>query len=186
MRFYEVKVQSNGDFQEAYYVEADNLVSQEELREYVAQVAAIDFVYSEDDSDEIEIYDPKELDENDMWNIISDVKVRPKLIITALNDITNVVLGIYHREKDYTPKTQEFFIFSAAAGQDADVTSIGCTSNEQSREEIVQEGWLDCIQQLKRYWQVPGVVVATGLFTISSISSEEYEVEYAERSVVLA
>lgn len=186
LRYFEMVAQSDSNFRETYYIEADNLISQEEMRDYVAKVAVIDILMAEDDeAEEIEILDPKELTKEDVLNIIADVHVRAKLVIAALNNLDNIVLGIYHREKNYSIDKSEFFIFSAAAGQEADVTAIGKTDAEHSREQIIHDGWFDCIAQLKRYWQIPGVVIATGLFTIQTTSEEEYELERAERELVL-
>ena len=186
MRFFQVEVKADNGFHDTYYVEADNLISQEEMRDYVAKVAVVDVLLSDDDeTEELEVLDPKELTKEDILNIVADIRVRAKLIIAALNNLDNVVLGIYHREKDYSVDKSEFFIFSAAAGQDADVTSIGKTDAERSREQVIHDGWFDCIAQLKRYWQIPGVVIATGLFTIQTTCEEEYELERSERELVL-
>lgn len=186
MRYFEVKVQSDSTFRSTYYVEADNLISDGEMRDYVAKIATVDLIYSEDEeAEEIEVLDPIELTESDIIDIISDIRVRSKLLIAALNNLDNIVLGIYHLEKDYVSGKPEFFIFSAAAGQDADVTAIAKTDENVTREQAIHNGWVDCISQLKRYWQVPGVVIATGLFTIQATSEEEYEMERAERELVL-
>ena len=186
MRFFQVEVKADNGFHDTYYVEADNLISQEEMRDYVAKVATIDILLLEDEEvEEFEVLDPRELTREEIVDIISDVRVRSKLAISALNDIDNIVLGIYHREKNYNPDGSEFFIFSAAAGQEADVTSIGKTDAEHSREQVIHDGWFDCIAQLKRYWQIPGVVIATGLFTIQTTCEEEYELERSERELVL-
>ena len=185
MRFFQVKVKADNGFHDIYYVEADNLISQEEMRDYVAQVATVDVICMDDEIEELEVCDPIELTEAQVFDIIGNVRVRSKLLIAALNNLDNVVLGIYHKEPNYEPNKSEFFIFSAAAGQDADVTAIGKTDDEHSREEIIHSGWLDCVSQLKRYWQIPGVVIATGLFTIQTTSEEEYEMERAERELVL-
>lgn len=185
MRFFQVEVKADNGFHDTYYVEADNLISQEEMRDYIAQVATVDVIYMDDEIEEFEVCDPIELTDADMFNIIGDVRVRSKLLIAALNDLNNVVLGIYHLEKDYVSGKPEFFIFSAAAGQEADVTAIGKTDKEHSRESVINSGWTDCISQLKRYWQIPGVIIATGLFTIETTSEEEYEMERAERELVL-
>jgi hypothetical protein len=185
MRFFQVEVKADNGFHDTYYVEADDLISQEEMRDYIAQVATVDVIYRNDEIEEFEVCDPIELTEENIFDIISNVRVRSKLLIAALNNLDNVVLGIYHKEPSYEPDKSEFFIFSAAAGQDADVTAIGKTDDEHSREEVIHSGWLDCISQLKRYWQVPGVVIATGLFTIQTTSEDEYELERSEREVIL-
>lgn len=186
MRYFEVKVQSDSTFKSTYWVEADNLISDNEIRDYIAQVATIDALDSDNDNiEEIEVLDPRELSNEEIFDIIADVRVRSKLIITALNNLDNVVLGIYHYEDDYSPDQSEFFIFSATAGQDADVTAIGKTDIDMTREKVINEGWIDCISQLKRYFQVPGVIIATGIFTIQTTSKEEYDMERADREVVL-
>lgn len=185
MRFFQIEVKADNGFHDTYYIEADNLISQEEMRDYIAQVATVDVIYMDSEIEEFEVLDPIELTNADMFSIIGDVRVRSKLLIAALNNLNNVVLGIYHLEKDYISGKPEFFIFSAAAGQEADVTAIGKIDEDTTREQVIHNGWIDCVSQLKRYWQVPGVVIATGLFTIQTTSEEEYEMERAERELVL-
>ena len=185
MRFFQMEVKADNGFHDTYYVEADNLISQEEMRDYIAQVATIDVIYRDDEIEELEVCDPIELTEEQIFDIIGNVCVLSNLLIAALNNLNNIVLGIYHFEKDYVSGKPEFFIFSAEAGQDADVTAIAKTDENTTREQAIHNGWFDCISQLKRYWQVPGVVIATGLFTIQSTSEEEYEMERAERELVL-
>lgn len=185
MRTFSVEVKSDNSFHDTYYVEADNLISIEEIRNYVAQVASVDIVYLDDEIEEFEVCDPREMDRDDALSILTDISVRAKLLISPLNNIQNTVLGIYHKEKNYDFDKPEFFIFSAAAGQEADVTAIGKTDKDNSREQVILDGWFDCISQLKRYWQIPGVVIATGLFTIQTTSEDEYELERSEREVVL-
>lgn len=184
MRYFKVEVKAEG-YSDTYYAEADNLISDNELRDYIAQVATVDVIYQDDTTEEFEVLDPIELTEEDMLDIIVDIRVRSKLLITALNDIDNTVLGVYHLEENYSSDDSEFFIFSATAGQDADVTAIGKTDSEHSRENIIRAGWFDCISQLKRYWQTPGIVIATGMLIIQTIPEEEYEMERAERELVL-
>ena len=184
MRYFKVEVKAEG-YNDTYYAEADNLISDNELRDYIAQVTTVDAIYQDDAIEEFEVLDPIELTEMDMFSIIADVRVRSKLLITALNDIDNIVLGVYHFEENYSSDDSEFFIFSATAGQDADVTAIGKTDGENSREKVLRNGWFDCISQLKRYWQTPGVVIATGMLIIQTISEEEYEMERSERELVL-
>lgn len=185
MRFFQVEVKADNGFSDIYYVEADNLISQEEMRDYIAQVATVDVIYMDDKIEKFEVCDPREIDKDDALSILTDISVRAKLLISSLNNIHNTVLGIYHKEKNYDFDKPEFFIFSAAAGQEADVTAIGKTDKDNSREQVILDGWFDCISQLKRYWQIPGVVIATGLFTIQTTSEDEYELERSEREVVL-
>ena len=184
MRYFKMNIEADNGFSDTYYIEADNLISQEEMRDYVAQIATVDVILSQDEIEEFEVLDPIELTQEEIFNIIGDIRVRAKLLISALNNLDNTVFGIYHKEKGYNPDDSEFFIFSAAAGQDADVTAIGKTDFEHSREDVIHDGWFDCVSQLKRYFQVPGVVMATGLFTIQCASEEEYEMERSERELV--
>lgn len=184
MRFFQVEVKADNGFSDTYYVEADNLISQEEMRDYIAQVATVDVIYRDDEIEEFEVCDPIELTEANIFDIIGNVRVRAKLLITALNNLDNVVLGIYHFEKDYVSGKSEYFIFSAAAGQDSDITAIGQTDEETTKEQCIQQGWNDCIYQLKKYFQVPGVIIATGVFTIQRIPKDEYEIERSERELV--
>ena len=94
MRFLQVEVKADNGFSDIYYVEADNLISQEEMRDYIAQVATVDVIYMDDEIEELEVYDPIELTKAEVFDIIGDVRVRSKLLIAALNNLSNIVLGI--------------------------------------------------------------------------------------------
>ena len=52
MRFFQVEVKADNGFHDTYYVEADNLISQEEMRDYIAQVATVDVIYRDDEIEE--------------------------------------------------------------------------------------------------------------------------------------
>ena len=66
-------MQTDGAFRSTYYVEADNLISGTELRDYVAKVAAVDLLYSDDDeAEELEVLDPVELEENIVFDCECD------------------------------------------------------------------------------------------------------------------
>ena len=169
-----------------YYVEADNLVSIEEMRDYIGQIAANDFVISDDEVEDIDVLDPTEMDEDGMLAVVADVKMRPKLILASLNNISNVVLGIYSRNNDFDIGSIECFLISAIAGQDADVTAIEKSGGEENTpvEVAINRGQIDCISQLKRYWQISGTKIATGLLIVQAITEEEYDMELSEREVV--
>lgn len=183
LRYYQVKVKTDGSFRDTYYVEADSLISENEISDYVAQIAVVDAILYDDDCEALEVASVTELDREDALPTFSDYHMRPKLQISPLNDLMGTVLSIGHYEKDFSPQTQEFFIFSAAAGQDSDVTALGKTDEENPREQVVLDGYYDCLYQLKKYFQIPGVVMATGLFTIQTITEEEYEMEEADRVI---
>lgn len=185
LRYYQVKVKTDGSFRDTYYVEADSLISENEISDYVAQIAVVDVILSEDECEALDVENIIELDREDALPIFSEYHMRPKLQISPLNNLMDTVLSIGHYEKDFSPQTQEFFIFSAAAGQDSDVTALGKTDEEHSREQVILDGYYDCLYQLKKYFQIPGVVMATGLFTIQTITEEEYELERSEREIVL-
>ena len=110
--------------------------------------------------------------------------VRPVLTITALNNICNTILTVSKVYRHDVSEEPEFFIFSGAAGQEQDITSIGDTL-ECSREDAVQAGYDEVLYQLKKYFQIPGVVMASGLFTVQSISYPEYQLELEERELIL-
>lgn len=185
MHYFSIKIKFANYRYDDYYVEANRFISKEEMKDYVAQVAVANMLPSSDENEEFDILDPVELSEEEVCHLISDITLRSKLIITSLSDIDNVFFSVYHEDADYPRRKTESFIFSASAGQEADVTSIGRTDADTDREKVFFDGWLDCISQLKRYFQVSGLSIAAGLFTIQTISDEAYEVELSEREVVL-
>lgn len=188
MRYFRIDVKSDCEFNKSYYAEADNFVSSEEIRDYVAQLASIDAVEADsaDELDSIEVLDPVQISEDDALELIADVSVRQKLLITNLNNINNVILGVYTKVKDFEIGDPECFMFSADAGQDADVTAIGTTRDGEVKGKVFFDSWVDCIQQLKRYWRVSGVAIASGTFVAQMISNEDYDMEINERELVVS
>ena len=186
MKFYKASADAAEDnFHMTYWVEADSLLSKSEISEYLAHIATTDFLdaaSSEGERFEIDIQD---VDMDGYLVSVMDYQhVRPVLTITALNNICNTILTVskvYHHNISEEP---EFFIFSGAAGQEQDITSIGDTL-ECSREDAVQAGYDEVLYQLKKYFQIPSVVMASGLFTVQSISYPEYQLELEERELVL-
>ena len=79
-----------------------------------------------------------------------------------------------------------YFLFSAQAGQDADVNSVGKTDKDKSIQEVMEEGYADCLYQLRQYFQPAGLAMCTGVFTIQALDEEDYQYELSERELVLA
>lgn len=188
MRYFRVDVKSDCEFSKSYYAEADNFVSSEEIREYVAQLASIDAVDADStgELENIDVLDPVEISDDDALELISDVSVRQRLLITNLNNMNNVILGVYAKVDSFEIGDPECFMFSADAGQDAEVTAIGTTRDGEVKGKVFFDSWVDCIQQLKRYWRVSGVAIASGTFVAQRISNEEYDMEINERELVIS
>lgn len=186
MRFYKVNVDEDEDnFHEIYWVEADPLISESEMVEYVTSVATANYLAAE--PKEIIGFNvtPNQIDMDEYLVSVCDYQhVRPALIITSLNNIGNTIIAINASYKEDVSEEPEYFIFSGAAGQDSDVTAIGKTDKNLPREQVIQDGYNDILYQLKKYFQVSGVIMASGLFIIQSISPEEYSLEYCERELV--
>lgn len=183
MRLLEVKVRSdNGDWHHTYYVEPDGLVSNDEVMEYVANLATADF----EGEDDLIADDPREMSEDEAYALLVDDHLRTRMLITSLNRPDNVVLGIYSIDKSFSIGDTECFLFTVGiSSQEAEVSAIGKTDEKHTREQVIHEGWVDCVTQLKRYWKTPGVTIATGVLVVFALSQDEYSSEMAERKVVL-
>lgn len=188
MRYFRIDVKSDCEFNKSYYAEADNFVSFEEMRDYVAQLASIDAVETDStgELDNIEVLDPVQISDDDVMALVEDVSMRQRLLITNLNNMDNVILCVYSKVNGFEIGDPEYFTFWADAGQEADVTAVGTTRDGKDKWKVFFDSWVDCIQQLKRYWRVSGVAIASGTFVVQRISGEDYDTEIRERELVIS
>ena len=64
------------------------------------------------------------------------------------------------------------------------MSSIGFVDSEITLNTAYENGYNDCMTQLKRYFQANGLDICTGTFIVQNITEDEYEFERASREVV--
>lgn len=184
MKYCKVVAKGNDSWKETYYVAAHDLFQQSEILEYVSAVVTEDFIKDSSDEDELFELDPNWIDGSEYYGIVFSENFREKLSLSSLINLTDVFLSIGKIYKKLSD--DRYFLFSAQAGQDADVNSVGKTDKDKSIQEVMEEGYADCLYQLRQYFQPAGLAMCTGVFTIQALDEEDYQYELSERELVLA
>lgn len=184
MRYCKVVAEGNDSWKETYYVAAHDLFQQSEILEYISVVATEDFIKDSSDEDEQFALDAEWIDGSDYFSILFNENFMERLSLNSLINLADVFLSIGKVYKK-VPKDR-YFLFSAQAGQDVDVNALGKTEKDKSVQEVMEEGYADCLYQLRQYFQPTGLAMCTGVFTIQALDEEDYQYELSERELVLA
>lgn len=81
----------------------------------------------------------------------------------------------------------QYYLFSVAgdanSANDADCL-VKITSSE-SREDVIQNSWYDCINQSRRYFHIGGMELTRSLFIMEPLLEEEYNEMNTERNLII-
>jgi len=88
--------------------------------------------------------------------------------------------------EDMTDKPQCLYFAAAVGGEeDSSIDTIGLIDHDHPREQVFETAWSDLQYQCRRYYQLSGVAMATGVVAVSQMGPEEYEAERSDRELVL-
>lgn len=176
-----------------YYVEADALMSEPDLKDKLASLVTMDIIKECDFSD---INEEDELD-IEFEDIDEDVffeetlcreygTLRQELTVSMLLDPTDIIYSFIRVSKK--PMSDKYALLVAAqCDQESDVDYIGVVGADGATyQEVVKEGQKDCLMQLKRYFSMDGVSLRRGLLAVAIIPPDEYEDMRKERELALA
>lgn len=176
-----------------YYVEADALMSEPDLKDKLASLVTMDIIKECDFSD---INEEDELD-IEFEDIDEDVffeetlcreygTLRQELTVSMLLDPTDIIYSFIRVSKK--PMSDKYALLVAAqCDQESDVDYIGVVGADGATyQEVVKEGQKDCLIQLKRYFSMDGVSLRRGLLAVAVIPPDEYEDMRKERELALA
>lgn len=176
-----------------YYVEADALMSEPDLKDKLASLVTMDIIKECDFSD---INEEDELD-IEFEDINEDVffeetlcreygTLRQELTVSMLLDPTDIIYSFIRVSKK--PMSDKYALLVAAqCDQESDVDYIGVVGADGATyQEVVKEGQKDCLMQLKRYFSMDGVSLRRGLLAVAVIPPDEYEDMRKERELALA
>lgn len=178
-----------------YYVEADQLMSEPDIKDKLTHLASMDFLVETKEED----YEYEELDVDiSMEEIDADKflfehtlpntsRLRTELCCCMLTDPSDVIysfIRIFNSDLNDAPYG---LLVTASCDQDADINYIGVVNQEgKSYQDIVQEGQKDCMMQLRRYFTVDGVSLRRGILLVAVVPPDEYEEIRQERELTLA
>ena len=178
-----------------YYVEADQLMSEPDIKDKLSHLASMDFLVETDEED----YEYEELsvdislEEIDHDKFLFDhtlpntKRLRTELCCSMLTDPSDVIysfIRIFNSDLDDSPYG---LLVTASCNQDADINYIGVVNQDgKSYQDIVQEGQRDCMMQLRRYFTVDGVSLRRGVLLVAVVPPDEYEEIRQERELALA
>lgn len=189
VRYFICEVDSNTLFKPVYYISANEWFTDVDLISILMETIREDFLAAQED----ELGDS---DDEDISCGISDIHDIPadEYMCAACDRNYMEHLSLMHldsmdciltigRMHDDIPDVKHF-VFMADAGQEQDVVSFGVVDHNISTEQCIHDGYLDCLQQLKRYFSVSGLNICTGTFTKQLISEDDYEFEKKSREIV--
>lgn len=176
-----------------YYVEADALMSEPDLKDKLASLVTMDIIKECDFSD---INEEDELD-IEFEDINEDLffeetlcreygTLRQELTVSMLLDPTDIIYSFIRVSKK--PMSDKYALLVAAqCDQESDVDYIGVVGADGATyQEVVKEGQKDCLMQLKRYFSMDGVSLRRVLLAVAVIPPDEYEDMRKERELALA
>ena len=184
MQHLKFKVSSDDDFRETYYVEAYNLMPISEIISFVLTVAQDDWGNTDDEGEELGIEDYSAIDEDEVLAHLSSPEYRSLFAATHLDKPSEEIIVVYKRFPGRKFDDTEYYLCVAElADNDNDVSAL-CSTEESTREQAITEAYNDCIYQLRKYFQTPGIMIAMGVFSIHLLTKEEYDMEVSSRELV--
>lgn len=194
LKYYRAKV-SVGSVRLNYYIEADRLMSEPDLKEKLTSLASVDFIHEMENMDCDEYEDvfvdinliPIDSDEFMSGTLTDYSHIRNELCVTMLTDSTNIIYS-FLRVMDREVDEEEYgLLISASCYPDNDVDYIGVVNHDGiSYQGVVDAGQMDCLRQLKRYFQADGTSLRRAMMVIAYLPPEEYEEMRQERELSLA
>lgn len=194
LKYYRAKV-SVGSVRLNYYIEADRLMSEPDLKEKLTSLASVDFIHEMENMDYDEYEDvfvdinliPIDSDEFMSGTLTDYSHIRNELCVTMLTDSTNIIYS-FLRVMDREVDEEEYgLLISASCYPDNDVDYIGVVNHDGiSYQGVVDAGQMDCLRQLKRHFQADGTSLRRAMMVIAYLPPEEYEEMRQERELSLA
>ena len=177
-----------------FYVEADQYMSEPDLKDKLTALATMDFITESSDDDEYEdvavdidmeaIEESKFIEETVFSNY---GHLRTELSCTMLTNPSDIIYSfIRYFAADISDEPYGLLV-DASCDQDADVSYLGIANYDgKSYQDIVMEGQKDCLMQLRRYFSVDGTTMRRGILVIAAVPPNEYDEMCQERELALA
>lgn len=177
-----------------FYVEADQYMSEPDLKDKLTALATMDFLTESSDDDEYEDVtvdidmEPMEESEFIEGTVFSNYgHLRTELSCTMLTNPSDIIYSfIRYFAADISDEPYGLLV-DASCDQDADVSYLGIANHDgKSYQDIVMEGQKDCLMQLRRYFSVDGTTMRRGILVIAAVPPNEYDEMCQERELALA
>lgn len=189
LRYFKCDIDSNVSFKPTYYIAANEWFTNDEIILYTSAIAQGDYLTLDekyidlDDDEDIEfaLGDITPISKEEMWGVMFSSNFVEQLDIQHL-DSRDSVLMVGRVFKNRPSKL--YYHFAANGGQDSEVSAIGIVDSKTTLNTAYENGYNDCMTQLKRYFQATGLDICTGTFVVQNITEDEYEFERASREIV--
>ena len=177
-----------------FYVEADQYMSEPDLKDKLTALATMDFITESSDDDEYEDVtvdiDMEAIEENKFIEetVFSNYgHLRTELSCTMLTNPSDIIYSfIRYFAADISDEPYGLLV-DASCDQDADVSYLGIANYDgKSYQDIVMEGQKDCLMQLRRYFSVDGTTMRRGVLVVAAVPPNEYDEMCQERELALA
>lgn len=187
-----MRVVARGDedcFVSTYYVGYHSLLSKSDIFNYVGTLATQDLIEAIDEEDALDagfnLEDEDISAEEFDYCLLDYEKVREKVRLSVLGFPHNDIFVCYKIYKEDMTNVPRYVIASASCGQDQSIRSLGCVDVDTPFEEEYDRLRNDLLYQLKKYTDISGTLIVTGVFVIEEIDEEEYQDAVREEELVL-
>lgn len=179
-----------GDKTFTYPVCASSLLTNTDIAEYIVTCGTHDFFASQGDDyvpDEETYVEPVLGDDVDEWlflGAISTDNVRERFRVAVLGDPNDTIITAYRVFKE-APTGTTYVRADAACGQEG---SVSCVAAVDGGDVQAAYGKLrdDLLYQLKRYHEIEGLNIHTGVVSYDVMSEDEYNDYIEEHQAILA
>lgn len=177
-----------------FYVEADQYMSEPDIKDKLTSLATMDFLVESSDEDEYEdISVDVSLDSMEESQFIDKTvfsnygHLRTELSCTMLTNPSDIIYSfIRYFAADISDEPYGLLV-DASCDQDADVSYLGIANHDgKSYQDIVMEGQRDCLMQLRRYFSADGTSLRRGILAIAVVPPNEFEEMCQERELAVA
>lgn len=177
-----------------FYVEADQYMSEPDIKDKLTSLATMDFLVESSDEDEYEdISVDVSLDSMEESQFIDKTvfsnygHLRTELSCTMLTNPSDIIYSfIRYFAADISDEPYGLLV-DASCDQDADVSYLGIANYDgKSYQDIVMEGQRDCLMQLRRYFSADGTSLRRGILAIAVVPPNEFEEMCQERELAVA
>lgn len=177
-----------------FYVEADQYMSEPDLKDKLTSLATMDFLVESSDEDEYEdITVNVSLEAMEESRFIEETvfsnygNLRTELSCTMLTNPSDIIYSFIRYFAADIGDEPYGLLVDASCDQEADVSYLGIANHDgKSYQDIVMEGQRDCLMQLRRYFSVDGTSLRRGILVIAAVPPNEYDEMCQERELAVA
>lgn len=177
-----------------YYVEADQYMSEPDLKNKLTSLATMNYIVESNEEDEYEdAIINIEFDEIEEERFMAETvfsnygHLRTELSCTMLTNPSDIIFSFIRYFPQDIGDQPYGLLVDANCDQEPDVTYLGVVDGKsKSYQDVVMDGQRDCLMQLRRYFTIDGTTMRRGVLVIAVSPPDEFEEMVQERELSLA